>query len=230
MELPAENKRTALLALAVLGALLAASLTVFTVLDGDDDGGSGREAAATATSGRQAGTGGSAGEGDGAEPEPGSDEPSSAEATPIVALAEVAEAHTVMAKYMAGINTYDHTSNTVGWVPPLLALTTRETQMKQVTVLPSGKAWASCQAEECSSKGKAVVVRDAVISDDLVRGSGRTISSLVKATATRTEGSQTTTESNEWLVTVREDGDKWVVSGFDIFGLGDVGTSDEAGE
>ncbi|WP_328837818.1 hypothetical protein [Streptomyces europaeiscabiei] len=225
MELPAENKRTALLALAVLGALLAVALTVFTVFGGggdDLDESSGNPAPAV-TSGGKTGTGGT-------DADSGTDEPGAAAASPIVALTEVAEAHTVMAKYMAGINTYDHTSNAVDWVPPLLALTTRETQMKQVTVLPSGKAWASCQAEECSSKGKAVVVRDAVISDDLVRGSGRTISSLVKATATRTEGSQTTTESNEWLVTVREDGGKWVVSGFDIFGLGDVGVSEDAGE
>ncbi|WP_149825777.1 hypothetical protein [Streptomyces tailanensis] len=223
MELPAENKRTALLALAVLGALLAVALTMFIVFDGDDEDESGGNAAPTATSGGDAGAGG-------ADADSGSDEPGNAAATPIIPLTEVAEAHTVMAKYMAGINTYDYKSNAVTWSPPLLALTTDDTRMKQTTALPSGKAWATCVAEQCESKGTAVVVRDAVISDDLVRGSGRTISSLVKVTSTVTSGGQSTTESNEWLVTVREDGPKWVVSGFDIFGLGDVGASEESGE
>lgn len=101
--------------------------------------------------------------------------------------------------------------------------------MKQLTVLPTGKAWATCEAEQCSSKGTAVVERDAVISDDLVRDSGRSISSLVEVKATRTEGGETTTESNQWLVSVQEVNGKWVVSGFDIFGLGDVGASDDSG-
>ncbi|WP_371578467.1 hypothetical protein [Streptomyces sp. NBC_01314] len=222
MELPAENKRTALLALALLGALLAVALTMFIAFDGDEDE-SGGNAASTPTSGGKTGSGG-------VDEDSGSDEPGGADATPIVALSEVAEAHTVMAEYMAGIATYDHRSSVVTWVPPLLELTTGDTRMKQTTVLPSGKAWATCEAEQCESKGTAVVVRDAVISDDLVRDSGRTISSLVKATSTVTAGGESTTESNEWLVTVQEDGGRWVVSGFDIFGLGDVGASEESGE
>ena len=223
MESPAENKRTALLALAVLGVLLAAALTAFIVLDGDAEGSGDQSATSAAPSEGKTGSGG-------ADADSGSDEPGDAGATPIVALTEVAEAHEVMAKYMAGINTYDHRSSAVTWVPPLLELTTGDTQMKQTTALPSGKTWATCEAEQCESKGTAVVVRDAVISDDLVRGSGRTISSLVKATSTVTAGGKSTTESNEWLVTVQEDGGKWVVSGFDIFGLGDVGSSEESGE
>lgn len=225
MELPAENKRTALLALAVLGALLAAALTVFVVFDGDGDdadAGGGNAASDTPTAGKP-GPGGK-------NADSGSDEPGGGAATPIVALTEVADAHEVMATYMAGINTYDHRSSAATWVPPLLELTTDDTRMKQLTTLPSGKTWATCQAEQCASKGTAVVVRDAVISDDLVRDSGRTISSLVKATSTVTSGGKSTTESNEWLVTVQEDGGRWVVSGFDIFGLGDVGASDESGE
>jgi hypothetical protein len=222
VELPAENKRTALLALAVLGALLAVALTMFIAFDGDEDEGGGNADSAPTADGK-AGSGG-------ADEDPGSGEPGGADATPIVALTEVSEAHEVMAKYMAGINTYDYRSSAATWVPPLLELTTDDTQMKQTTVLPSGKTWATCQAEQCESKGTAVVVRDAVISDDLVRGSGRTISSLVKATSTVTAGGKSTTESNEWLVTVREDGGRWVVSGFDIFGLGDVGASEESGE
>ncbi|MDW8811076.1 hypothetical protein P1P68_41295 [Streptomyces scabiei] len=223
MESPAENKRTALLALAALGALLVAALTVFIVFDGDGDDSGGQGAASATPSAGKPGTGG-------ADADSGSDEPGDADATPIVALSEVDEAHTVMAKYMAGISTYDYKSNAVAWVPPLLELTTDDTRMKQLTRLPSGKAWATCQAEQCESKGTAVVVRDAVIADDLVRDSGRTISSLVKATATVTAGGKSTTESNEWLVTVQEDGGRWVVSGFDIFGLGDVGASEESGE
>ncbi|MEV6378727.1 hypothetical protein AB0M31_04815 [Streptomyces sp. NPDC051773] len=223
MELPAENKRTALLALAVLGILLAAALTVFIASGGDDEDPGGQNAASAAPSAGKSGSGGG-------DADSGSDEPGGADATPIVALAEVDEAHTVMAKYMAGINTYDYKSNAVTWVPPLLELTTDDTRMKQLTILPSGKTWATCEAEQCESKGTAVVVRDAVIADDLVRGSGRTISSLVKATSTVTAGGKSTTESNEWLVTVQEDRGRWVVSGFDIFGLGDVGASEESGE
>ncbi|WP_045558202.1 hypothetical protein [Streptomyces sp. FxanaA7] len=223
MESPAENKRTALLALAVLGALLAAALTVFIASGGDDEDPGGGNAASAAPSAGESGSGGG-------DADSGSDEPGGADATPIVALAEVDEAHTVMAKYMAGINTYDYKSNAVTWVPPLLELTTDDTRMKQLTILPSGKTWATCEAEQCESKGTAVVVRDAVIADDLVRDSGRTISSLVKATSTVTAGGKSTTESNEWLVTVQEDRGRWVVSGFDIFGLGDVGASEESGE
>ncbi|WEH16369.1 hypothetical protein [Streptomyces sp. VNUA24] len=223
MELPAENKRTALLALAVLGALLAVALTMFIAFDGDEDG-SGGNADATPAADGKAGSGG-------ADEDSGSqDEPRGGDATPIVALTEVADAHQVMTTYMAGINTYDHRSRAAAWVPPLLELTTDDTRMKQLTILPSGKTWAACEAEKCESKGTAVVVRDAVISDDLVRDSGRTISSLVKATSTVTSGGKSTTESNEWLVTVQEEGGRWVVSGFDIFGLGDVGASDESGE
>ncbi|MFF9034564.1 hypothetical protein ACF090_03725 [Streptomyces sp. NPDC014892] len=223
MESPAENKRTALLALAVLGVLLVAALTAFIFLDGDAEDSGGQNAASAAPSAGKSGSGG-------ADADSGSDEPGDGDATPIVALSEVDEAHTVMAKYMAGIATYDYNSDAVTWVPPLLELTTNDTRMKQLTILPSGKTWATCEAEQCESKGTAVVVRDAVIADDLVRGSGRTISSLVKATSTVTAGGKSTTESNEWLVTVQEDRGRWVVSGFDIFGLGDVGASEESGE
>ncbi|MEU0055853.1 hypothetical protein [Streptomyces sp. NPDC006334] len=224
MELPAENKRTAVLALALLGALLAVSLTVFTVFDGDDGDGGGGDAARTATGG-QAGAGSGSGSGSGTS----AGAPSGGVA-PIVEPGEVAEAHGVMAAYMAGVNTYDHTSGMASWSPPLLALTSRDVRMRQATVLPSGKAWDNCKAEQCSSKGTAVVVRDAVISDDLVRGSGRSISSLVKVTATRSGGGQSSNETNQWLVTVQEDGGRWKVSGFDVFGLGDVGASDQSGE
>ncbi|MET7649679.1 MULTISPECIES: hypothetical protein [unclassified Streptomyces] len=222
MELPAENKRTALLPLVVLGALLILVLTMFTVFDGDDDDSDGANAAPAATSGGRNDAGADSGSS-------GSDAAGGG-ATPIVEPAEVAEAHAVMGKYMAGLTTYDHTSKSVAWGAPLLALTTGDTRMKQATVLPSGKEWATCQAEECSSEGAAVVERDAVIADDVVRGSGRTISSLVKVTATHTAGSRSSTEENEWLVTVKEEGGRWEVSGFDVFGLGNVGTSEDSGE
>ncbi|MER6960879.1 hypothetical protein [Streptomyces sp. NPDC000618] len=224
MELPAEGKRSGLLALAVLGVLLVAVLTVFTVFDGDDGDGAGDGGSATpaATPGGQ----------DAANADPGSDgtQAPSGGATPIVALDEVAQAHEVMAKYMAGLSTYDHTSKSATWSAPLLRLTTGETQMEQATALPTDKAWARCEADRCSSKGTATVVRDAMISDDLVRDSGRSISSVVDVTAALTANGKTTTESNEWLVTVKEESGAWVVSGFDIFGLGDVGASDESGE
>jgi hypothetical protein len=225
VELPAENKRTALLPLVVLGALLILVLTVFTVFDGDDGGDDGTDAAPAATSGGRNGAAADAG----ASGSSGSDAPSGG-ATPIVEPSEVAEAHAVMARYMAGLTTYDHTSKAAAWSTPLLGLTTGDTQMKQATVLPSGKEWATCQAQECSSKGAAVVERDAVIADDVVRGSGRTISSLVKVTTTHTSGGQSSTEENEWLVTVKEDGTRWEVSGFDVFGLGNVGSSEDSGE
>lgn len=102
--------------------------------------------------------------------------------------------------------------------------------MEQATALPTGKDWARCEADRCSSKGTATVERDAMISDDLVRDSGRSISSVVSVTAARTVDGKTVTESNKWLVTVKEESGAWVVSGFDIFGLGDVGASDESGE
>ncbi|MFC9926967.1 hypothetical protein [Streptomyces sp. NPDC127190] len=222
MELPAENKRAALLALAVLGVLLVAVLAVLTFFSGDNEetsGSSGTTPSASAPADQGDGsTSGSAGR------------PGAPAATPIVSLAELAKAHAVMTQYMAGLNTYDHNSSTASWSPPLLELTTGELQMKQLTALPSGKTWAECKAGSCSSKGTAVVERDAVISDDLVRGSGRTISSLVKVTTTRVTSGKSTTESTEWLVSAKENGGQWLVNGFNIFGLGDVGASDESGE
>ncbi|MFF3847079.1 hypothetical protein [Streptomyces sp. NPDC002328] len=223
MELPAENKRAGLLALAVLGVLLVAVLTVFTVFDGDEKGGDAGAATPAATNGAQAA--GNTDRDTGADAR----RPSGG-ATPIVPLAEVDEAHGVMAAYMAGLSTYDHTSKAAAWSDPLLRLTTGDPQMKQATVLPTGRAWEACVAEKCASKGTATVVRDAVISDDVVRGSGRSISSVVDVKAARTANGATATESNEWLVTVTDQSGQWVVSGFDVFGLGDVGASDESGE
>jgi hypothetical protein len=222
VELPEENKRTGLLALAVLGVLLVAVLTVFTVFDGSDgaDGGGkgGGSPAPTVTSGQGgSGSGGGAGDAKGGT------------VAPILTSAEAAEAHDVMARYMAGLNTYDYNSRTAAWSTPLLRLTTGDMRMKQVTALPTGKEWATCRAGQCSSKGAAVVVRDAIVSDDLVRDSGRSISSLVKVTVTHTAGGTSTTESNQWLVTIKETGGQWLVSGFDVFGLGDVGASDDSG-
>ncbi|WP_037676819.1 hypothetical protein [Streptomyces griseus] len=226
MEPSAENKRTGLLALGVLGFLLIAVLTVFTVFD-TDDGGDGDEAggstAPTATS-EQSGTGsggqGASGDGDASR---------GTAVAPIVSVSEAAKAHAVMARYMAGLTTYDHASNAASWSAPLLRLTMGDARMKAATSLPTGKEWATCKAERCSSKGKAVVARDAVVSDDVVRDSGRSISSVVEVTATHTADGQTTTESNQWLVTVKETSGEWVVSGFDVFGLGDVGASDDSG-
>ncbi|WP_329412091.1 hypothetical protein OG802_19115 [Streptomyces sp. NBC_00704] len=222
MDLPEEGKRSGLLALAVLGVLLVAVLAVFTVFDGGDDSDGGPAASSATSAGRQ----------DAAKADSRSDgtqEPSVG-ATPIVALTEVAEAHAVMTKYMAGLNTYDHASKPAAWSAPLLGLTTGDTQMEQVTTLPADKDWAQCEPDRCSSTGTATVVRDAMISDDLVRDSGRSISSVVDVTAARTAGGKTVTESNRWLVTVKEESGAWVVSGFDLFGLGDVGASDESGE
>lgn len=101
-----------------------------------------------------------------------------------------------MARYMAGINTYDHRSDSRAWSGPLLELTADDTRMKQLTALPTGKAWDTCVAEKCSSRGDAEVVRDAVISADVTRNSGRSISSLVKVTATATAAGDTTTQTN----------------------------------
>ena len=228
MELPEENKRTGLLALGVLGVLLIAVLTVFTVFDGDDGSDeNGGSSAPTAGAG-QNGTGSGGQDASDSDDDP-TDGGRDAATVPIVSVAEAAEAHGIMTRYMAGINTYDHTSKPAEWQGPLLDLTLNDERMKELTVLPTGKAWATCQAGRCTSKGAAVVERDAVISDDLVRGSGRSISSLVEVKATRTEADGTTTESNQWLVSVQEVNGKWVVSGFDIFGLGDVGASDDSG-
>ncbi|MER5586403.1 hypothetical protein ABT090_32830 [Streptomyces asoensis] len=224
MDLPAENKRTGLLALGVLGLLLIAVLTAFTVFNGDDGGdgdAKGGSATPTATSGGS--DTGSAGEGTG-----GGATQNTAVA-PIVSASEALKAHAVMVQYMAGLTTYDHSSSAATWSAPLARLTTDDDRMKAATSLPTGKEWATCQAEQCSSKGVAVVVRDALVSDDLVRDSGRSISTLVEVTSTYTAGGQTTTETNQWLVTVKEDGGDWLVSGFDVFGLGDVGASDDSG-
>lgn len=129
-----------------------------------------------------------------------------------------------MADYMAGLNTFKYTDTTASWAPRLLALTEGSETMKKLTVLPTDKAWAVCRQSKCSSAGQAFVRRDALIADELTRGSGQTISSVVEVTATRSnDGRQAETETNTWLVSARKSGGKWQVNGFDIYGLGNVG-------
>ncbi|MEW1633222.1 hypothetical protein AB0469_04030 [Streptomyces sp. NPDC093801] len=227
MESPAENKRSAVLALALLGALLVGSLVVLTVFDGEDDPKASTAPTPTATRGAAKGTG--AGTGAAGAPAPQS---GAADAVPsIVKPDDLAAAHRVMAEYMSGLNTYTHTDTAASWAPPLLDRTARNEEMKKLTVLPSGKAWATCQQAKCSSAGKAVVRRDALIADELTRGSGQTISSVVEVTATRSNGgSKNETETNTWLVNARKTGNEWQVSGFDIYGLGNVGAPEPKGE
>lgn len=222
MEPDPEHKRTALLALGVLGALLIAVLVVFTMFSGDDEG-SGTDGSGTSATG-------SAQDADGGSGAGGADGGQEAAVGPIIPLSEVADAHKVMVAYLAGTATYDHTSTAGSWAPPLLELTTGDMTMKQETALPSGKEWAACKAAKCSSKGRATVERDALISDDVTRGSGQTISSVVKLTTTRTEGGSKSAESNSWLVSAKKVGGQWRVSGFSLFGLGNAGASDTTGE
>ncbi|MFD3676891.1 hypothetical protein [Streptomyces sp. NPDC058613] len=230
MESPAENKRSAALALAILGVLLIVSLVVLTVFDGDDDTENPPDGKASPTSGqgKDAGTAGGGGSG-GEEQQAGA---AGADAVPpIVTREELAEAHRAMAAYMTGLSTYKYTDQSATWGKPLLDLTVRDDQMKELTVLPTGKDWATCQAVRCTSAGKATVVRDGMIAQDLVSGGGSLVSSVVSVTATRTEdGKQTRTETNSWLVSSRKEAGAWKVSAFNLQGLGNVGASDEAGE
>src|SRR5439155_3423868 len=53
----------------------------------------------------------------------------------IVPLSQVAKAHQVMAGYMAGLSTYDHTSSMSRWAPPLLKLTTGDAAITNDTAL-----------------------------------------------------------------------------------------------
>ncbi|WP_405491496.1 hypothetical protein [Streptomyces sp. NBC_00096] len=225
MESPAENKRSAALALAILGVVLIGALVVLTVFDGDDDAEVSSDAKAPAAAAQDKGAGQAAPAGDGTQQTGASDA-----VPPIVTPAELTEAHQAMAAYMAGLSTYKHTDQTAAWAKPLLALAVGGDQMNRQTALPTGKDWATCQAVHCSSVGKATVVRDAMIADDLARGSGGMVSSVVSLTAVRSEnGKQTRTESNSWLVTSRKEGGAWKVSAFDLYGLGNVGASDKAG-
>ncbi|MEU6983142.1 hypothetical protein ABZ946_06925 [Streptomyces sp. NPDC046324] len=224
MESPADNKRTAALALAILGLLMVGALVVLTVFDGDDESSDAGESAVT--SAPTEGSTGASGSSDG--------KPSGGDASavdPILAEAEAVAAHKRMTDYMVGINTYTHTDKNAAWAAPLLALTTQDRQLRQDTALPTGKAWATCVAAKCASRGTATVVRDAMVANDLVRGSGRSVSSLVEVTAVRSEnGKETGKETNSWLVTVRDSGGgAWQVSSVSLFGLGNVGASDQAG-
>lgn len=79
-------------------------------------------------------------------------------------------------------------------------------------------------------RGRATVRRDALIADELTRGSGQAISSVVEVTAIRSsDGRQTETETNTWLVSARKNSGTWQVNGFDIYGLGNVGAPEPKG-
>lgn len=229
MESPAENKRTAALALAVLGLLMVGAVLVLTLFDGSDDTSDEGSSTPSATSGATEG-----GSGGGSADNKPSDGPAGGahSVEPILSQAEADAAHQLMTTYMAGLTTYAHTDDKTSWAAPLLALTTNDPQLQRDTALPTGKAWDTCKAAKCASRGTATVVRDAMVADDLVRGGGRMISSQVKVTSTLSEDGRTTgTESNSWLVTVRDSGGgTWKVSSVSLFGLGNVGASDQAGE
>ncbi|MFJ3881321.1 hypothetical protein ACIPW5_28220 [Streptomyces sp. NPDC090077] len=221
MDSPVENKRSAVLALALLGVLLVGSLVVLTVFDGEDDSEADAKPKASATrgTGTGAGTGGGSA-GGAAAPQTGS----APGVPPIVQPADLNEAHRAMADYMSGLNTFKYTDNNAAWAPRLLAFTDGSETLKKRTALPTDKAWAACQQNKCSSAGQAFVRRDALIADDLARGSGQSISSVVEVTATRSnDGRKTETETNTWLVSARKSGGTWQVNGFDIYGLGNVG-------
>ncbi|MGW2204003.1 hypothetical protein [Streptomyces sp. NPDC001774] len=223
MESPADNKRTAALALAILGLLMVGAFVVLILFDGDDDSSGEATGGSSATSAPAGGTTG------------GSDGKPSGDANavrPILTEADAAAAHQRMTEYMVGLNTYTYADKSASWAEPLLALTVTDRQLKQDTALPTGKTWATCVAAKCTSRGTATVIRDAMVADDLVRGGGKTVSSLVEVKATRSEnGKESGTESNRWLVTVRNTGgDVWKVSSVSLFGLGNVGASDQAGE
>ncbi|MFE7093240.1 hypothetical protein [Streptomyces erythrochromogenes] len=229
MDSPAENKRSAVLALALLGALLVGSLVVLIVFDGEDGAEADAKPGAT-TATRGTGTGAGAG---GAGSAAGAAAPQSGAASgvpPIVQPDDLVEAHRAMADYMAGLNTFKYTDEAASWAPRLLALTEGSETMKKLTVLPTDKAWAVCRQSKCSSAGEAFVRRDALIADELTRGSGQTISSVVEVTATRSnDGRKAETETNTWLVSARKSGGKWQVNGFDIYGLGNVGAPEPKG-
>lgn len=229
MESPAENKRTAALALAILGLLMVGAFVVLIFFNGDDDTSDDASGNPSVTSAPPDGSSGGSAGGDG-KPSDGTTSGAGA-VDPILTQAEAAAAHKVMTDYMAGLSTYAYTDKSATWAKPLLSLTTGDPQLRQDTALPTGKAWDTCVAAKCASRGTAVVSRDAMVADDLVRGAGRTVSSLVEVTAARSEdGRNTGTETNSWLVTVRGvGGDTWQVSAVSIFGLGNVGASDQAG-
>ncbi|MFF8814252.1 hypothetical protein [Streptomyces pactum] len=239
MELDPDQKRKGFLALAVLGLLLVAVLVVFTVFDGEEDGragGGGTRPTATGEPGggdlppggdTPPGGGGTSGGGTGAA---GGDVAELPEPQPVVPMSEVGAAHEVMARYLAGTATYDHASDPEEWRRPLTELITDDTAIRDETSLPTGQEWDQCKADRCTSRGKATVMRDALVSNDLVKGGGRQISTVIQLDTTRTAKGERTTESNLWLVTaVSGRGGDWKVSGISLFGLGNVGSSDQAG-
>ncbi|GAA0323540.1 hypothetical protein GCM10010302_73380 [Streptomyces polychromogenes] len=229
MDSPAENKRSAVLALALLGALLVGSLVVLTLFNGEDDPAADAKPKTT-TPTRNPGPGGGSAAG-AAAPRSGTPQAGAADGVPLIVQPDdLAKAHRAMADYMAGVTTFKYTDNTASWSPRLLALTDGGETMKKRTVLPTEKAWAVCQQTKCSSTGKAFVRRDALIADELSRGSGQSISSVVEVTATRSgEGGKTETETNTWLVSAHKGGGGWQVTGFDIYGLGNVGAPEPKG-
>ncbi|MFI5544890.1 hypothetical protein ACIA6E_14095 [Streptomyces sp. NPDC051815] len=228
MESPAENKRSAALALAVLGVLLIGSLVVLLVFDGEDEADPTADGKAPSASaqGKDASAAGGANGGAGEGPQAGGAD----SVPPIVSPEELAEAHRAMAAYMAGLSTYTYTDQSAAWAKPLLDLTVSDDRMQTLTALPTGKAWDTCKAARCSSTGKASVLRDGMIAQDLVNGGGSLVSSVVSLTSVRSEnGKQTLTETNSWLVSARKHAGVWKVSGFDLQGLGNVGTDEKAG-
>lgn len=161
-------------------------------------------------------------------PPPSSGEPSgpSDSGDSVLPGSDLQSAHKIMTGYVAALRSYTSDDRQQPWQQDALALTDNSPAMRQLTKLPTGKAWAECVHMHCTVKSTAKVLRDTSITDVPGEGGGRQIVSYVDVhTVTTEKGAQPQKQTSQFIVTAVESGDGWKVVGCAFAGIGDVGAN-----
>jgi hypothetical protein len=140
---------------------------------------------------------------------------------------ELADAHEVMREYLITLGTYTYRTNASEWTAKARALTDGYHAILDQTTLPTGRAWAECERTKCSSTATADLKRDTVLSNAPVDGAGRSVTTLASTTVHLHQEKQTS-QTTEFQITATYTGGEWKVSGLQLAGVGDAGTTESS--
>ncbi|HVX45409.1 MAG TPA: hypothetical protein VHC49_16070 [Mycobacteriales bacterium] len=139
---------------------------------------------------------------------------------------DLQNAHKVMTGYVAALRSYSSDDRQQPWQQDALAKTDNSPAMRQLTKLPTGKAWAECVHTRCTVKSTATVLRDPSITDVPGEGGGRQIVSYVDVhTVTTQKGTEPQKQTSQFIVTAVKSGGDWRVIGCSFAGIGDTGAN-----
>ncbi|MFJ4879609.1 hypothetical protein ACIP93_31025 [Streptomyces sp. NPDC088745] len=140
---------------------------------------------------------------------------------------ELAAAHTVMREYLITLGTYTYRTDAAAWTAKARELTDGSPAIVDQTTLPTGRAWAECERTKCSSTATADLKRDTVISNAPVDGAGRSVTTLASTTV-RLHQEEQTSQSTDFQITATYTKGEWKISGLQLAGVGDAGTTESS--